>query len=419
MPHFAFAIIGAGFGDEGKGLATDALTAKLISQGLKPIVVRSNGGAQAGHGVEPGDGRRHVFHHVGSGSFAGAATHLSRYFVAHPMMLFPELAELKSKGIVPVLSIDPRAPVTTPWDVMLNQAAEMMRGQARHGSCGMGFGETLERCEKGPALLMKDLNTSDLADRLRFLRDHWVPKRLDVLTQAIGAEARSKIDPSLFDHMRSDTILDRFLEDVASFLGHVELKSDADLSHSEALIFEGSQGLRLDQEFGEFPHVTRSYTGLRNMLDIAGEAHLQEIRPVYMTRSYTTRHGAGPLPHEAPIAGWSKIVDKTNMPNPWQGTLRFAPLEVAALRHFISADLALAKNKNVRISASLGLTCLDQITDQASLITDRGLDTIDPELLPDYLSQTLGLDITIASRGSDRRYVDLSASLLDVAALAT
>ena len=94
MGHVAYAVIGANFGDEGKGLATDALAADLMSRGLDPVVVRSNGGAQAGHTVET-QGRRHVFHHVGSGAFPGARTHLSRFFVAHPALLQRELQELR------------------------------------------------------------------------------------------------------------------------------------------------------------------------------------------------------------------------------------------------------------------------------------------------------------------------------------
>src|SRR5471032_1189579 len=82
----ALAVIGAGYGDEGKGLLVDALAAA----GETAIVCRSNGGAQAGHTVTLADGRRHVFHHLGSGALAGAATHLSRFFVHHPMLLQEE-----------------------------------------------------------------------------------------------------------------------------------------------------------------------------------------------------------------------------------------------------------------------------------------------------------------------------------------
>jgi adenylosuccinate synthase len=163
----AYGIIGAGWGDEGKGLATDALTAQLVAQGRKVTVARSNGGAQAGHGVTMADGRHHVFHHISSGSFQGATTHLSRFFVSHPMVFLPEFEDLKRKGVTDIeITADPRSTVTTPWDMAINQAVEITRGGGKHGSCGLGFGETLERHENGPKLTMDDLSRPDLKDRV-------------------------------------------------------------------------------------------------------------------------------------------------------------------------------------------------------------------------------------------------------------
>ncbi|MEJ2125462.1 MAG: adenylosuccinate synthetase, partial [Alphaproteobacteria bacterium] len=134
----AKAVIGAAYGDEGKGLITDALVA---SCGAAATVVRFNGGAQAGHTVTLPDGRRHVFHHIGSGTLAGAPTFLSRFFVANPILLATEIANLAAMGFTPSIAIDPDAPVTTPFDMMINQFAETARGSGRHGSCGLGFGE--------------------------------------------------------------------------------------------------------------------------------------------------------------------------------------------------------------------------------------------------------------------------------------
>src|ERR1700730_14751416 len=83
-------VIGANFGDEGKGLAVDALAARMT----RPIVIRFNGGAQAGHTVTTPDGRRHVFSHVGAGAFLDAPTFLSRFFVVQPGVFAREAAEL-------------------------------------------------------------------------------------------------------------------------------------------------------------------------------------------------------------------------------------------------------------------------------------------------------------------------------------
>src|SRR5262249_8795597 len=109
-------VIGAGYGDEGKGLMTDALAASF---GPAATVVRFNGGAQAGHTVTLASGRRHVFHHIGSGTLAGVRTFLSRFFVANPILFGPEIAALKSAGVTPRIMIDPDAPITTPYDMMI------------------------------------------------------------------------------------------------------------------------------------------------------------------------------------------------------------------------------------------------------------------------------------------------------------
>jgi adenylosuccinate synthase len=135
----AYGVIGACYGDEGKGRTVDAIAHRL---GAGTVVVRSNGGAQAGHTVVAPSGARHVFHQIGSGAFAGAATHFSRFMVSHPMMLAEEVRAVAALGGETVITADPRGFVTTPWDMMVNQAVEMARGGGRHGSCGLGFGET-------------------------------------------------------------------------------------------------------------------------------------------------------------------------------------------------------------------------------------------------------------------------------------
>jgi adenylosuccinate synthase len=103
-------VIGGQYGDEGKGLAVDW----LVAQDPDSLVIRFNGGAQAGHTVVAPDGRRHVFSHFGSGTFAGAPTFLSRFFVANPTIFLGEAKRLAAIGCQPQVVIDPACPVTTP-----------------------------------------------------------------------------------------------------------------------------------------------------------------------------------------------------------------------------------------------------------------------------------------------------------------
>lgn len=104
------------------------------------------------------NGKRHVFHHVGSGAFRGAATFLSRFFIHNALLLETELAELAALGIAPEILADGRGQVTTPWDMMINQIAEETRDAAQRGSCGLGINETLRRgADEGLVMRVRDL----------------------------------------------------------------------------------------------------------------------------------------------------------------------------------------------------------------------------------------------------------------------
>src|ERR1700721_2544919 len=97
-------VIGSAFGDEGKGLITDYLCTHSTA---KTCVVRFNGGAQAGHTVEMPDGKRHIFSHFGSGSFARTPTYLSSYFVCNPIIFKRECKELAPLNVSPTVFVDP------------------------------------------------------------------------------------------------------------------------------------------------------------------------------------------------------------------------------------------------------------------------------------------------------------------------
>ena len=160
----ATAVIGANFGDEGKG----AVTAHLV--GAAPatsIVGRFNGGAQAGHTVVT-PRRRHVFHHFGSGTLAGAASFLSRHFIVNPFLWEKERDELGHAELL----VDPSAMLTTPFDMLLNQVAERKRGDGRHGSCGIGINETVTRCQSLMTSAGMTRDTDQLRDTLIRIRTH-------------------------------------------------------------------------------------------------------------------------------------------------------------------------------------------------------------------------------------------------------
>lgn len=298
----ARAVIGANFGDEGKGLITDYLCAK---EGAG-MVVRYNGGPQARHTVVTPGGSRHVFAHFGSGCFVGVPTFLSQFFMVNPIAFFRELKELQDKLTeLPVVYAHPNCLVTTFVDMMINQKLEDKKGTSRHGSCGMGIRETVVRSSD----TMLKITMSDLWNRSARL-------------PALVGELMEKYAPfRCGERIDEPAMAEAFLKSCAAFADYVQ---PLGIEQCPDPIFEGAQGLLLDQDNKEFfPHVTSSNTGIRNVRTLCAQAGISEITPYYVSRTYLTRHGAGPLPGEDSSL---KYEDSTNNENTYQGSIRFAPM---------------------------------------------------------------------------------------------
>jgi adenylosuccinate synthase len=351
-------VIGSNFGDEGKGLMTDYFTRMYGGSGV--LVARCNGGAQAGHTVVADGDVRHVFSHFGAGSLAGAGTLLSRHFIANPIIFQREHGELERLGVNPRVSVDPQAIVTTPYDMLINEMAEASRGAARHGSVGLGINETVTRSQEPGFRLSVGQALRDrgaAASMLRCIRDTWVPRRAARLGIQTECEERSEL-------LASESLLENWLVVLDEFLRRVEVRADTDvLREHDDVVFEGAQGLGLDQVRGTFPHVTRSNTGVRNAVELIAELPPAETFVTYATRAYMTRHGAGPLEGELPDRPFPGVYDLTNVPHAFQGCLRYALLDVTALQDRITRDFQdtrpLARKSGIRMG--IAVTCLDQL----------------------------------------------------------
>lgn len=404
----AVAVIGAGFGDEGKGAMVDRLAAPY---GEDALVVRFNGGAQAGHTVVAPDGRRHVFSHFGAGSFSGAPTWLSRFFAVNPILHRKEAERLAALGVSPVLFVDPRCDVTTPYDMIINQMAEEMRGQDRHGSVGVGYGETIERHTRAEFATSAGILHDRHAMRatLRRIRDEWVPARL----ARLGIYA---VSPERLELLRGDGLIEHFVDDALAFRDGISLRSADALAGPARIVFEGAQGLLLDQDRGWFPYVTRSNTGLKNVLSIAKEAGIAHIDAIYATRGYKTRHGAGPLPHETAEYPWPGIRDETNIHNDWQGSLRFGLLDIDRLAKDIRTDLGDADGSGIRVSHSLAVTCLDQAPAEASFIRNGVMRKSNPLSLAREAGAAAGVSEVHCGVGAERHATNLERIRLNTAA---
>jgi adenylosuccinate synthase len=343
-------VIGANYGDEGKGLMTDYFASQDPDQSM---VVRFNGGAQAGHTVIVPDGRRHVFSHFGSGSFVDCPTYLSQFFIVNPLLFAKENEELHGLGVRPIVYIDYKAFVTTPYDMFINQILERKRGTARHGSCGLGINETVTRCLRSKLFALRAYELLDpvaLFQKLIDLGETWFRARLK--EHGIGTDA----DEVLIFAEKREAIMHQFVSDVSTLLNAVIITSA--YPKYRRIIFEGAQGLMLDEDrLDQWPHVTRSKTGLYNVLYLARGFQLDELAVSYVSRTYLTRHGAGPLSGES---DWS-LADQTNVTNQFQGHLRFAPMDWNQLRNSIDLDLMQARSSGVKIDANTAITCLDQV----------------------------------------------------------
>jgi len=382
-------VIGANYGDEGKGLVTDYLASRDAPTDTQ--VIRFNGGAQAGHTVVTPEGHRHVFHHFGSGTLAGASTFLSEYFALSPIFFRREWGDLAAYH--PRVSAHFNAPLTTPWDLMLNQAVAWQgRTRGEQGSCGMGFHETMKRHARWPGML--NLNVTLYSHRRKALKENLDSVRR--LYYVPRFEELGRLPPTAF---YDDAILDRYAEDVEFMLERILPCWGAGWNPST--IYEGAQGLLLDQDYGTFPYVTHSHTGIRNALKL----ETSPLKIYYVTRCYLTRHGTGPLPHEGKLRPITR--DTTNVYNEYQGQLRYAPLDLNALVGRIEQDLQRGRHRDHK--AHLVVTCLDQIPDGVEAVVDGKLmELTSRELLEALTALT---DMPILTAGSPVRPNELSTCL--------
>ncbi|MBQ6863719.1 MAG: adenylosuccinate synthetase [Clostridia bacterium] len=319
-------VIGKNFGDEGKGLATDYFAAQSEKQGHKCLVIRHNGGGQAGHTVDL-PARRFVFHQLSAGSFRNAHTYWSKSFLPDLYKLREEADEFAAlHGTTPSVYGHPLCRCVYIDDVLVNMALESSRGKDRHGSCGMGINEAVTRSAFSDACLhlheVKTMTTRELYDKLLHIRMTYLPRRL----QELGLHLEQTGEYG--ELLANNNVLYNAAQQMHLSSQAVTLASEDIVRNYDNIVFEGAQGLLLDENYLLYaPHLTSSRTGLDNPVHFI-RTHLPDTIPevVYVTRSYITRHGAGPLPYED---CWNKqnyfVADHTNLTNPWQGKLRFAP----------------------------------------------------------------------------------------------
>lgn len=421
-------VIGASFGDEGKGLATDYFTNELFKENNKPVLnVRFNGGAQAGHTVETPDGIKHIFHHIGSGSLVNPNVHtfLANKFILNPILFRKEYLELEKLGIKPKIYVSTNCIVTTPWDMRLNQLIDSKSNE--YTSCGAGTWYTLDRYK----FIIEDtvngdfnyMDINDYDDGLDMYK-----LQLDMLRYIYHLYTNGTIDDNILIEMlrelKNETLFNNFINDVMFLLNHVELEliESCLFENYSNIVFEGAQGLLLDKDNKKYsPYVTSSNTGLVNVLDILKSVYdpnmyeenrtSLDLEICYVSRTYLTRHGSGKFPREnESIKLKYNLIDETNIENEYQGKLRYSSIDLYDFYNTIENDLSyldyfiIPNNTNV----SLMFTQYDLTK---CIITD-----IEPELsingatfyyryLPDRVDELLNK--VYLSTSKDRNGVEL------------
>jgi adenylosuccinate synthase len=335
----AILVIDLAFGDCGKGTVVDYLTRRCGAH----TVVRFNGGPQAGHNVVTPDGRHHTFSQFGSGSFVpGVRTLLSRFMLIEPYALFNEAAHLAEMGVADALGrllIDADCPVITPAHQAANRLREIARGDDAHGTCGVGAGEVMADLAANPDVM---LHARHLGDRAVVI------KKLRALCDLKGDQCREVLTP-LRNHRRAaqsiETLTDRSWIEVAAdnyaeltrraaIIGLSEVR--AALRAPGAVIFEGAQGVLLDESYGFHPHTTWSTTTFANAQALLDEAGYNRPRTrIGVLRTYFTRHGPGPFVTEDDALR-PALPEPHNGDAGWQGRFRVGPFDAVAARYALA-----------------------------------------------------------------------------------
>lgn len=310
-------IIGANYGDEGKG----TVVARYSRDSERVLNVLTNGGAQRGHSILTPDGSI-TFQHFGSGTYHGADNYYSCHYILNPIQFASEYKSLIRKPAH--IYRDRRCRWTTPYDMMANLIQE--EHLQRKASCGMGIWRTIQRCNRTPIVLFDEFLVMDEpVVYLEAVRNYY--------------EQFITIPDKWRDTWQSPYLMANFIADCRFMAEHTEVADLSALAYDN-LIFENGQGLMLKDTGRDTADTTPSDTGISYALQMTRELGISDVTAHYVTRPYLTRHGDGHLPGQCHRADLSQTVaeDRTNHYNDHQGDFRYAPLDIPQLYDRIHSD---------------------------------------------------------------------------------
>ncbi|MFO7897651.1 MAG: adenylosuccinate synthase [Planctomycetota bacterium] len=275
-------VVGMQWGDEGKGKVIDLLSEQF------DVVVRAQGGSNAGHTVVVGD-RKFILHLVPSGVIRGASCVIGNGVVVDPDQLRDEIEELRERGVEVAgnLLVSDRAHVVCPYHKALDAAREQALGDRKIGTTLRGIGPTY-----ADKVARTGLRVGQLIDQTAaraFLQTH-LPLANKVLQHVYGAEPLD-LDEMIDWALRSGSGIRTMVGDAVEFLNNAA-------HDGEAILFEGAQGTLLDIDFGTYPYATSSNSSVGGMVTGTGLPPVELGRVIGVLKAYTTRVGGGPFPTE-------------------------------------------------------------------------------------------------------------------------
>ena len=338
-------VVDLAFGDCGKGSIVDFLTREQRDRDRNiqpPLIARFNGGPQAGHNVITPRGRHHTFAQFGSGTFVpGVITLLSRFMLIEPYAMINEAAHLRSLGTADALQrlfVDENSVVITPPQQAANRLRELARADA-HGTCGMGVGETMADSIEHPELVLRARQLGDraaVAATLRAVRDLKLAQLQDFIASLAGTPRARQVIETLQNTSWIDVAIDNY----AWLAEHITVVNDRTardmIRASRNVIFEGAQGVLLDENHGFHPHTTWSTTTFANAELLLDEADFPHARTrLGVLRSYFSRHGPGPFVTDDP-SFIEKLPEPHNDARGWQGNFRVGAFDAVAARYALA-----------------------------------------------------------------------------------
>lgn len=357
----ALIVQGLQYGDEGKGTIVDYLCRKFQSK----LVVRFSGGPQCSHTVVLPDKTTHRFAQFGSGTFAGARTHFGPGMIIDPYSLANEAEVLERWGVanpLSLISIDPDCVITTPWHWYTNRLQELARGENQHGSCGFGIGEVRsDQINEFLSLTVGDV-ISGFGMRILERIKRWKCAQAQQIVCTSGEMQKYCQKMALEEPTR---VADFYRVVLAGILVR---PTDRVLRHAPGtVVFEGNQGVLLDEKYGFAPHNTWTDCTFRSAMELI--PHNVETTKIGVMRTYMTRHGAGPFVTETK---YIKFPDH-NGSHRWQGEFRQGDFDAVAARYAI------------RVSEPdvLAVTHLDCITPDLGICSSYAMDNVTITKIPD------------------------------------